>query len=1315
MMWSGSTHQIRLIRAHSSREFPNYSWRKFSRLVGGSSLLVLHPFSVLACILSCKSVLYELLRGSKQRLLCIFGAANFQKRDFKHRQYILETLQDVKFFVMCVIRIGPAVLAARCTVVRLTVLSVWDRCLDTYREVIPDLFATLFDCARDGHTRRVLGLMEGIMRDVIANADEGSLDNETVEVVLSQLVATSNEAATKLAKNVIKSCAEKLQSNVHSFFCELLGEYGKSSESDLKDCVYTLVEELCNVDVRVLLKVLPLVASRLVSEDDDEREQGVTVVGNIFAAHGKRLIQQHSQLWRAFLERGNDKAASVRIALLEYIPALAKLEGLSIWGAPGAEEADELVKLIKLRVTDEDERVRALALAGGFSIIEQNRKWAAEVLTDDVLSRCCDTKLSVRKVAFDGLAAFYDSAASRYDDGDAAVESEAVYNDAALTVLRTWNVGRRDVENKRWRGWLTARTTYERIFRASLDPMQRMLRLLRLFSKMDETERRSFQQFVSNSVLTRKNLLFAIEKCSSPPTKTYIGATAAKIATGLIPHSTVSGGSLRGIDDALVKVLNNKERRAQYLDLASNHAAEIVAALKHTISNKSMPANQVRVESTLLYRIVAPSVLVDQEMLVAALNELVLEGSSRWSDANILRGEIMPLLELMAEAAPDAFCSEEVMRLLCDLLHVREHTKYAMSILLKLPSVPQADTKMKKVLVNLAQDDDIDIANQAVRTVIEFFGSDSRPLKAIFGSYCATLENLHEQLLDEEDCEACVTAMSGLSLIAKHAVDLIEDQNPDMVKTIIVNTILRQTKFGADEDEAEDCPEWEAPSTECRLKLLALDFLANRLLCFNDKIRESEGRSISLDEARGSGLGVEATLRLLSSVIELNANIGADGVVPPAPVCARMRLAATKGILQVIAVPTYRTIFEEDWARFLNVAFMMQDSCEEVRDQIATEICAVGLKLPEHYSLTLVLGAADPVTELKSAALLQFNKLIRDWRKTRAVHIEQRLPSLLHLLAHHPDFQTEEVGMFTPNHLSEVQKESLRDAEIYLVAFCDACLSNRGHQHFKTLTESAEFLRTRAKDNIYDDSTAVYVLAELTLKILHTYRKKAQGWKLDSSDSFDGRLHGRMYAPIGTGDILPPRLLPASFKPSHDVAQLASPVKGAASPQKRTASNAPTIATKKSPKKSRVSQAKSSTTKSAKTKVVTAPTRVNARRAAKSAVPSMLDVDSSDGEDEVDSQGSKDDDADMADAQSAWVPVVSKLTNQSASRLKELTNATIAPLRPAAKDTIGFAHSLSPESDGSAPPAIMDDASASVAQRPISAQRRRGKRRAARL
>lgn len=45
-------------------------------------------------------------------------------------------------------------------------------------------------------------------------------------------------------------------------------------------------------------------------------------------------------------------------------------------------------------------------------------------------------------------------------------------------------------------------------------------------------------------------------------------------------------------------------------------------------------------------------------------------------------------------------------------------------------------------------------------------------------------------------------------------------------------------------------------------------------------------------------------------------------------------------------------------------------------------------------------------------------------------YLEQNVPFLIHLLAHHPDFNTAEIGVFDGSELSPVQEEALRDNEV---------------------------------------------------------------------------------------------------------------------------------------------------------------------------------------------------------------------------------------------------------------------------------------------
>ena len=272
-----------------------------------------------------------------------------------------------------------------------------------------------------------------------------------------------------------------------------------------------------------------------------------------------------------------------------------------------------------------------------------------------------------------------------------------------------------------------------------------------------------------------------------------------------------------------------------------------------------------------------------------------------------------------------------------------------------------------------------------------------------------------------------LSTISQLCLLAPSAAS--EDNDADAIIEIALNSVLLHNHNPIplpDDVDPEDAPYVWSPESdvETESKKLALKILVNRT------------RSSSEDQDATSSFRdiAEPVLRILSSLITNNGELQ-KSYSTPAFQKPHLRLAAANGLLKLCS---QKRPFEELVSAdlFNKVALVGQDRLSEVRVGFVQRLKKYlgANKLSNRWYTILYLLAFEPDAALKNNTML--------WLKSRTVHfarqqqtriqqatsttdkeqtrtnqniMELMLTRLLSLLAHHPDFPTQDTESFVPD------------------------------------------------------------------------------------------------------------------------------------------------------------------------------------------------------------------------------------------------------------------------------------------------------------
>jgi len=1114
------------------------------------------------------------------------------------------------------------------------------------------LFRTLFESLVPGHSHKVQTLMLDIMTDVVHHSD--AVPDEVLEIALGYLIKSAKRqspVANHLAVSFFKQCGNSLNDAIYKFFDAVLG-MGKSSESDLADDAFELIEVLHDINADMLLKVVPQLQDLLLIEDTPKRVQVTDLLGNMFSKPGSPLIAQHKSLWQAFMARQNDKEAKVRVVLSEHIASFL------------VHHADHQVTRTAIAlVEDMTESVRIRAIAVVLEAATAQQKSIPDKVIEAVQGRRLDKKASVRAAVLIGIANMHHARTVHMEDwmfGEEACGKSNVKADKLATlVLRSFHIP--DLANN------STKATVLKLFNGtimnpSMAPAGRASRMVRIWCLCDGKDKSAFQHITLRQKKSQELLLKCVEAAETDDVEDVTALTEA-IAIFCRPFSQ----DATKMKDVLTKTLTAK--KAKDLDdlrccCQPGNTLEDALAARNRLLKKVEEKPQAHEAFKIVlawggpYGIDTPTIAALCEQLPAMADA---EGGKEGAQ----------LLNKLAELCPEQFNDEEVLGLVVELLAEKTVLKHEfLKLLPHLSTVlredhPKIASKVEKQVARLAINGPQSQAHLAVDTIMSISSKPATTLMPIAKAHAKRLVVGGENLCG---------ALRVMTRIAQDAHSLFAKHYQEEVLTFVVEELLPHCGEPAT-DETEETPEWEeAESSECAAKVVGIELIVANMVGARAR---GAGEADTAETVREAG---ELHMAKLFQVLEKVGDMASQHGDMPAADCSRLRLAAAQGILNVARFQVYAPLVTT--SRLQLLASMMQDSCIEVREGICSKIAAMtrARQLPLKFMNILVLGAADPIDTLRSNASKALAYAVDFRRKFIAqseanlekfVVPEYALPDLIHLLAHHEDFASDAVERFIPGRaLTETQQEALAQTALYLNFFFDVICKKKS-KNFDFLIILAQRMRQLEDKQTPDESDRMHVLCELTVRLINK-RARSLGWTL-SEHPGEVQMPTDLVGPSARGSYplgtlyLPLEAtiggtLSVGSSSMMAIDSTAAVVAGGGS----RPSTAGTSSTRKplvvvnsssTPKKKRKASGKGSSKQKKKAQPAAAstpePSRRNARRGAKDKVSSFFEGDGSDVDEadaESDGRGSGEEDGGEGAGSAVWKPAMRPKTAQDSRR-----------------------------------------------------------------
>ncbi|GJQ10231.1 hypothetical protein GpartN1_g2022.t1 [Galdieria partita] len=251
-------------------------------------------------------------------------------------------------------------------------------------EISVDLLEKCFTIISENHSHKVHLYLTELMANVVEEADQ--ISQPVLDAALMRLIPPFSQQSPesyKLAKMLVLRCKDSLQLPVSSFLNAVFVDK-KTVDSDLRDRVHDLVQQLFYVAPDLLLYVFPGLEAELKVEDANVRTKSIRLLGKLFSSSDSNLFEKYENLFDELLGRFYDIDPSIRVELCIVAESILRIH---------PNTSVKIQKYLQERVLDTDEKVRETAIQ---KICSNWTVFSVETLMS-VVTRLYDKKARIRK------------------------------------------------------------------------------------------------------------------------------------------------------------------------------------------------------------------------------------------------------------------------------------------------------------------------------------------------------------------------------------------------------------------------------------------------------------------------------------------------------------------------------------------------------------------------------------------------------------------------------------------------------------------------------------------------------------------------------------------------------------------------------------------------------------------------------------------------------------------------------------------------------------------------------------------------------
>ncbi|KZS86994.1 hypothetical protein SISNIDRAFT_420245 [Sistotremastrum niveocremeum HHB9708] len=940
-----------------------------------------------------------------------------------------------------------------------TVKSVVLVCdLEHADKLMAEVFRDFFAMVKAGELARKV---ETYMSDIlIALIDESqSLPSEVLESIMAQFLEKASPAGHRLAVEVCKATSDKLQRHVCQYFTDIILSHSPSADDEEAEgdiptirTAHSLIHSISLSCPSLLQNVIPQLEEELRVEDLTLRGLATQYLGKMFGnSHtGAELVRKYGSCWKVWQQRKADKSATVRVTWVESCKSF-------ITGSP--ETRDEIEAALATKLLDPDEKVRAATCR----------------LYADI-----DYETALHHVSVGQLKAIGD----RFMDKKHVVRMEAM-----IALGRLWSIAWPEIENDDEAaaahfGWIP-----QSIFHAASYSVE---------------SKYVAEQVIWTSILSlppkdklddegpwTDRLLAVMKGLDEKATSTLLG---------LMPLRTVRPSIYERylqccVDNNGGVIDENEEQIKRRLAIVIQHLAGTCADAEKAAEDLHAFA---KLNEQRLYKLF-------RTCMDAAVDLKEVGRASAEFLRRIEQSSTSMLGTMSAVLRRAAFWILNTSSITTLLRHVQKQTDYAGPAFKLLTTVSKYCSTMhqshvgefiKSLADSQANDQLIEISLGALASMAKAgtWPGDKRVAdraqKYVLGTnmrhakFAArilafvpgkeelsgpVIESIAESLEGIDD-ESLAARTAAIAEFTKAVPEVFETKSDVIIGFLRKDTLEKECIIPPDSDDEDAEDEWieeDVAPPLLRAKLMALKIFRNR--CTSNASSESAGEI------------AKPILDLLFTIIALSGSLTEEAEDDPRVKC-RLRLQAAQCLLHLCSIENYQAAIIP---HFTTLAITVQDTCANVRIAFFGKLISYlqARRLDAKFNVIPFLTPHDPEKELreKAKSYVQF-ALKRGTPEIRLTQFEMIFVRLLHLLAHHPDCDRENL-------------ESLQDMSKYIIFYLDLVGTADNHPLLFHLASRMKTVRDADRDKLYSEN--LYAMSEMAQEIIKA-RASARGYSLTS-------------------------------------------------------------------------------------------------------------------------------------------------------------------------------------------------------------------------
>ncbi|CAM8921419.1 unnamed protein product [Rhodiola kirilowii] len=652
-------------------------------------------------------------------------------------------------------------------------------------DLIKEMFRIFFSVARDDTPENVRIAMETIMVVIIEESED--VPEDILLIILSSLgrdKKDTNSSARKLAMDVIKLTAGKLEPEVKQFLISSISGDGKSSDKHID--FYEVIFDIYNCAPNILLGVIPYLTGELVTDQVDVRLKAVNLMGDLFAVPGSSISDEFQPIFSEFLKRLTDRVAEVRMAVLENIQSC-------LLSNPSRPEASQIFSALQERLLDFDERVRKQVVSVICDMMCYDMRSVPVETFKLIAERLRDESVLVRNYTMERLAEIY-----RLD--------RSTVSDAAANTEFDWIPGKflRCYYDKDFRS-----DTIESILGVSMFPSEfstksKVKHWVKAFAGFDKVEVKALEKMLEQKQRLRHEMqkyLSLRQTCQSEDGPEYQKKVLLcfKVMSHFFPEPSKAEELFQTLDQ--INDVNIWRILTTFLD--SDTSSHLACVLRDDLL-KILGENHCLYDFLSALSVKFSYVLFDKEHV----QELLLEASVQKADGNYLHMlSCMSILAILSQYCPSLFSGAEkdVMSLLKDDSEIiREGILHVLA---------NAGNTIKEQLAVSSSRNQAKYAVHALAAITKDDGLMS-------------LSVLYKRLVDMlREKTHLPTVLQSLGCIAQTAISVFETRETEIIEFIRTQILNRSSKV-----EDVDKTSWDDRSELCSLKIFAIKALVKSYL-----------------------------------------------------------------------------------------------------------------------------------------------------------------------------------------------------------------------------------------------------------------------------------------------------------------------------------------------------------------------------------------------------------------------------------------------------------------------------------------------------